>query len=204
VHLPEVLFSARKGVLAWHPLFVFGLAGLALMMRRGKECGMRNAECGIRECGMRNAECGIRESGRLESEKERQEITGRMPVPLTGIEGGGERFLGAAGLAGFAAQLWLVACWSIWWAGASFGNRFFISALPFIGLGLGRLAQTLTTRRRRIAAGVVLAVLVIWNLGLLVQYATEMIPREDWVPWTRIIRQNLVDVPRLILGKLGR
>ena len=106
------------------------------------------------------------------------------------------------GLAGFAAQLWIVGCWSMWWAGASFGNRFFISSLPWVGLGLGRLAEGLDTRRKKAVALGVLAVLVAWNMGLLVQYATEMIPREEWVSWGRIARQNVVDVPGWVWGQI--
>jgi len=40
--------------------------------RKKDECGMRNAECGIREkdeCGMRNAECGIRQNEKRNQEK---------------------------------------------------------------------------------------------------------------------------------------
>jgi hypothetical protein len=106
------------------------------------------------------------------------------------------------GLAGFAALAWLVGCWSMWWAGASFGNRFFISALPFVALGLAPVLEAGGRRRRQASALAALGLLMVWNLGLLFQYATQMIPREDPVSWPRVIRQNLVDVPRRLVDRL--
>ncbi len=115
---------------------------------------------------------------------------------------GSQRVLARLGLAGFALQLWLVGSWSIWWAGASFGNRFFISALPFIAVGVTwALAAAGERRRGRAVALALLAALILWNAGLLVQYGTEMIPREERVPWGRVIKQNVVDVPRLVLER---
>ena len=40
------------------------------------------------------------------------------------------------------------------------------------------------------------------GLGLLVQYATQMIPRADAVPWRRVIRQILTDVPNWLWRRI--
>ncbi len=101
-------------------------------------------------------------------------------------------------MAGLTLQWILVSCWSIWWGGASFGNRFFISSLPFIALGIAPWINS-GRKRLKISAVIGMAMLIVWNLGLLIQYSTKMVPREDPVPWTRVIRQNLVDVPALLL-----
>lgn len=107
------------------------------------------------------------------------------------------------GVIGFALTAWLVGCWSIWWAGASFGNRLFISCLPFLAPGIAWwMGQDRSPAARRVAL-TVLACLIIWNMGLLIQYATEMVPREEAVPWSQVIRQNVVDVPRYLFEKLG-
>ncbi len=112
-----------------------------------------------------------------------------------------DRPAAAVGLAGFAAQVVVVGSWSAWWAGASFGNRYFIAALPFLAIGLSRWLENATpSGRRRRALLVVL--LIFWNLGLLVQYATQMVPREDAVAWSRVVRQNLTDVPRWLWHRI--
>jgi hypothetical protein len=105
------------------------------------------------------------------------------------------------GLAGFAVLAWVVGSWSMWWAGASFGNRFFIGALPFLAPGLAAFFEAGGRRSRRVLATALLAALVAWNMGLLYQYATEMVPRETPVPWSRVIRQNVIDVPRRLLHR---
>ncbi|MCE5231060.1 hypothetical protein LLG95_15895 [bacterium] len=105
------------------------------------------------------------------------------------------RALAWTGLIGFAVQAWLVGSWSVWWAGASFGNRFFISALPLVAFGVARISNEKNKRFKMI----LLALLCAWNMGLLVQYATQMIPREEAVPWSQIVKQNVVDVPRRLL-----
>jgi hypothetical protein len=149
VHALQVLFSERGGVLAWHPLILFGIIGL-VAWRKGL---VRNQD----------------------------------PINIF--------------IAGFILQWILVSCWSIWWAGASFGNRFFISSLPFIALGIVPWFNA-ENKRLRFISVTGLFLLVAWNFGLLGQYATEMVPREDPVPWSRVIRQNLVDVPALVLDRL--
>ena len=140
---------------------------------------------------------------------ERGGVLAWHPVMALGLVGLGtaltrpsaDRPLAAVGLAGFAAQLAVVGSWSAWWAGASFGNRYFIATLPFLAVGLARwLSAAPPAGRRRRALLVML--LICWNLGLLVQYATEMVPREDAVPWRRVVRQNLTDVPRWLWHRI--
>jgi len=140
---------------------------------------------------------------------ERGGVLAWHPVMAVGLIGLGMQLAGwkshrpicVVGLAGFAAQLLIVGSWSAWWAGASFGNRYFISTLPFLAVGLAWwLASGTAGAQRRRALLVVL--LIFWNMGLLVQYATEMIPREDAVSWSRVLRQNLTDVPRYLWQRI--
>jgi hypothetical protein len=109
--------------------------------------------------------------------------------------------LAIAGLLGFSAQVWLVGCWSVWWAGASFGNRFFISSLPWITVGVASWLATphRAPKWRRL---MVVALLIVWNLGLLTQYALELVPRDQSVPWSQVIRQNFVEVPHIVWQRL--
>jgi hypothetical protein len=110
--------------------------------------------------------------------------------------------LALVGLLGFCAQLYFVSCWSVWWAGASFGNRFFISSLPFLLFGLVTLLIWINkfVARSIIAIGTVF--LVTWNMGLLMQYAFQMFPREGEIPWSQVIKQNFIDIPYYVWKKL--
>jgi hypothetical protein len=54
--------------------------------------------------------------------------------------------------------------------------------------------------RNAIAIGI--TILVIWNMGLLLQYALQMIPREDEIPWSQVIKQNVFDIPYYLFGTL--
>jgi hypothetical protein len=49
----------------------------------------------------------------------------------------------------FLIQLYLVACWSTWWQGASYSGRMFVSMLPLVAFGLANLFTTLQIRRFR-------------------------------------------------------
>src|SRR4029078_11737737 len=53
------------------------------------------------------------------------------------------------------AITWVVASWSVWWYGASFGMRALIEAMPVFALGLGALVGTArgTDARARRAGG---------------------------------------------------
>ena len=55
---------------------------------------------------------------------------------LFGFRHRSQRAVSTVALTGFVVQTALAGSWSIWWAGASFGNRFFVSALPWLALGL--------------------------------------------------------------------
>ena len=106
-------------------------------------------------------------------------------------------------LAAFAAQSWVIGSWSIWWAGASFGHRMFISTLPFLAVGMAAVIRRTGWRAR--AARLAIVFFILWNFGLLVQYGLPMIPRQAPVPLTAIARNNLVELPRMMIQKvIGR
>jgi hypothetical protein len=79
------------------------------------------------------------------------------------------------------AELYVLSCWSVWWTGIGFGNRFFLNLFPVAALGmalvLARLwqpARVLDTPRR--AAVVGLAVLLVFlNLSLLNAYRSDAV-----------------------------
>jgi hypothetical protein len=94
-------------------------------------------------------------------------------------------------------QSWLVASWSHWWAGASFGHRMFISTLPHLAVGLTGILNW----DKRFCRWVPTVVLLfgLWNFGYIIQYATGMVSRQDPVNLFQLIRNNLIEVPRFLL-----
>jgi hypothetical protein len=80
-----------------------------------------------------------------------------------------------------------------WWAGGSFSNRRFDSALPFLAVGL---AASLAVVRRLAARrpGALLAAagvgLVLWNGLFMEQYRRGVIPRDDTVSFPRVAENS--------------
>lgn len=112
------------------------------------------------------------------------------------------RGLFVAALLGLGLQLYLIASWSMWWGGASFGNRFFISSYPFLIFGLAWLDHRLRDLGWRRLAPVVLLVLMAWNAGLLVQYGTKMISREEAESWGKVLRNQVTEVPAWLIDRV--
>jgi len=105
-------------------------------------------------------------------------------------------------LVAFAMQWWVVSSWSIWWGGASFGHRMFISTLPFLAIGLAAAARLAGhTRWGSVGFAVLILLGMLWNFGLIVQYGSGMIDRQKAVPMSELVRNNVLRVPRLLIGK---
>lgn len=112
-----------------------------------------------------------------------------------------DRRLAAGFSIAFAVQLYIVASWHSWHAGSSFGNRFFIEFTPVFVLGLAGLLDVLRQRVRLGAMAVFLGLAVVWNFLLMVQFNLGLIPREDFVQWSLLVKNQVSVVPLLLLGK---
>jgi hypothetical protein len=88
--------------------------------------------------------------------------------------------------------------------GQSFGQRLFISSLPFAAVGLAVFGERMAPRlpRSLVIAGGLAAVW--WNTSLMVQYATGMIPRNEGVTLGRLLENQVVGVPRRLPDVVGR
>ncbi|MBI3736986.1 hypothetical protein HY256_10795 [Candidatus Sumerlaeota bacterium] len=115
----------------------------------------------------------------------------------------GLRTLCVLGLAGLMLQLYLVGSWSMWWAGASFGNRFFISSYPFLFFGAAIAFDWIERRFGKWTGPFLVCLLVFWNAGLLIQYGTEMIPREEPAGWGDILINQFVQVPAWVIERVS-
>jgi hypothetical protein len=104
-----------------------------------------------------------------------------------------------AGGAFFVAQVLVVGSYDTWPGGASFGARRFVNCTPVFALGLASLFEWLRVRSGvERYARVAVSLLVVWNFGLAIQYATGLIPRDAPVQMSRIVRNQFVEVaPRV-------
>jgi hypothetical protein len=79
-------------------------------------------------------------------------------------------------------QVYVVSCWSVWWTGIGFGNRFFLNLLPAATLGLTRVVDVAWrpagrwTFLRRFTLSALAVALVFINLSLLNAYRSDVIP----------------------------
>lgn len=70
------------------------------------------------------------------------------PILIIGLIGliglvGKKPMISFAGLGLFALQTYLIGSWSVWWGGAAYGGRMFISLMPFFIMGLATLVSRL-------------------------------------------------------------
>lgn len=86
--------------------------------------------------------------------------------------------LGALLLLGFAGQTYVIASWSAWWQGDSFGGRMFLASLPIFAIGLAAFLQRVRSRPGvATAALAVIAALVVWNALFMAQHRLGYISR---------------------------
>jgi len=94
------------------------------------------------------------------------------------------------------------------WAGiSSFGNRFFVSLTVFFVVGLAVLLQSLaekfsSLRSATLASVALLLCFVFWNLGLMFQWGTHLIPARGPVSFAEAAHNQFVVVPRQLTGLL--
>ena len=94
------------------------------------------------------------------------------------------------------------------WAGiSSYGNRFFVSLTVFFVIGLAVLLQSCANWFRSpetatTAASAVLALFVLWNLGLMFQWGSHLIPARGPVAWNEVAYNQFFVVPRQLSGHL--
>ena len=94
------------------------------------------------------------------------------------------------------------------WAGiSSYGNRFFVSLTVFFVLGLATVLDLVGNRFRSPATasrwlGVILGIFILWNLGLIFQWGTHLVPARGGVSWTTVTQNQFQVVPKQILVQL--
>jgi hypothetical protein len=111
-----------------------------------------------------------------------------------------DALLGLGSIATFVVYWYFIAAYPNWDGISSYGNRFFISLTPLFILGLAALLSAFAkwlgnTARAVQLASSGLALLVLWNLGLIFQWGTHMIPARGEISWSGMVRNQVVSVP---------
>ena len=116
---------------------------------------------------------------------------------------------GAPFLAAFVAFYLFIACYPDWAGISSFGNRFFVSLTVLFILGLAvfldRAAQLFRSSRAALAAAsAILALFVLWNVGLMFQWGSHLIPARGPVAFSEVLHNQFFIVPRQLASDLQR
>ena len=110
-----------------------------------------------------------------------------------------DTLLGTGSLLTFLAFYYVIASYPDWDGISSFGNRFFVSLTPIFVFGLAALFSAVSSwlGRSRAVATVcpVLALLIVWNVGLAFQWGTHMVPARGEISWGTMVRNQFVEVP---------
>jgi hypothetical protein len=117
--------------------------------------------------------------------------------------------VGAPFLAALLAFYLFIACYPDWAGISSYGNRFFVSltALFILSLAvfLDRAAQLFRSRRVALAAAfAILALFVLWNVGLMFQWGSHLIPVRGPVSFSEVVHNQFFVVPRQFASNLQR
>jgi hypothetical protein len=110
-----------------------------------------------------------------------------------------DRSLAAYLIIVFGVYLYAMGCYQDWDGLASFGNRFFVSLTSIFVLGLAAffdwLESVWTERNAAIVAASATAVLSLWNLGLMFQWGTHLIPARGSISWREAAYNQFAVVP---------
>jgi hypothetical protein len=107
-------------------------------------------------------------------------------------------------LAVFFAYLYVLGCYSSWDGLSSFGSRYFLPLAPIFVIGLAATlhALSLALGRRGRWAWAVVALAVVWNLGLIFQWGTHLIPARGPIDWREATYNQVAVVPMRVTGDL--
>jgi hypothetical protein len=115
--------------------------------------------------------------------------------------------VGAPLLAAFLAFYLFIACYPDWAGISSYGNRFFVSLTPLFILGLSvsldRFARLFQSRRAALATvSAVLALFILWNLGLMFQWGSHLVPARGPISFSEMVHNQFFVVPRQLTADL--
>jgi hypothetical protein len=92
----------------------------------------------------------------------------------------------------FLLQFYFIICTDTWQGGAGFGLRYLISCTIVFTFGLAALYSHWQTK----LVPVVSIFFIVWNLFMVIQVGTGMIPRDGRFKISQMVRNQFVEVPR--------
>jgi len=108
-----------------------------------------------------------------------------------------DRMLSVCCVTSFAIYLYAIGCYEDWAGISSFGSRFFVSLTPLFVWGLAAffdfLAGIFSESRANVLATGTIAILILWNAGMIFQWGTHLIPARGPISW-RVAAYNQVAV----------
>jgi hypothetical protein len=110
-------------------------------------------------------------------------------------------------LAGAVAFYLFIACYPDWAGISSFGNRFFVSLTPLFIVGLAAGLETVALalagfRAALPAMALLLGIFLMWNLGVMFQWGTHLIPARGPINFAEMSRNQFRAVPRDLASHL--
>ena len=119
-----------------------------------------------------------------------------------------DQMFGLYSLGVFVAYVYMIGCYQDWDGLSSFGNRFFVSLTALFVLGLAGffdyLARPWDWKRAWLFAQGATAVLILWNLGLIFQWGTHLIPARGAISWRNAAYNQVAVVPVQVAGTMVR
>ena len=110
---------------------------------------------------------------------------------------------GLSVLCGLLAFYYFMASYPDWPGISSYGNRFFVSLTVLFILGLSSLFESVAGLfRSRVVAlaclSAAMSVFIVWNLGLIFQWGSHLIPSRGAVSWSVVAKNQFNAVPSQI------
>jgi hypothetical protein len=106
----------------------------------------------------------------------------------------------------FVVYVYTIGCYQDWAGISSFGNRFFVSLTPLFVLGLASLFKYVASKWREhptaALAWTATALFVVWNMGLIFQWGTHLIPARGAISWRNAAYNQVEVVPTRVLQTL--
>jgi hypothetical protein len=92
----------------------------------------------------------------------------------------------------FLVQFYLIICIDTWQGGSGFGLRYLISCTAVFTFGIAALYARFSDRMLPLIS----IFFIIWNIFMVIQVSTGMIPRDGHFEVSRMLRNQFVEVPK--------